>query len=169
MAITYDAIVVGARCAGSATAMLLARRGRRVLVVDKATFPSDTLSTHYIHQPGVAALHRWGLLPEVVASGCPPIRTQLTQLGPVRLEAAPPPVDGIADAYCVRRTVLDDILVRAAEATGAVRRRVGARGRCRPSQGTAGRRRQGRSAGRGRPDGLLAARGGRVLRRSTGG
>jgi flavin-dependent dehydrogenase len=52
----YDAIVVGARCAGATTAMLLARRGYRVLVVDQAKFPSDTLSTHVIHAPGVAAL-----------------------------------------------------------------------------------------------------------------
>ena len=58
----YDAIVVGARCAGSPTAMLLARKGYKVLVVDKATFPSDTISTHLIHPPGVAALKRWGLL-----------------------------------------------------------------------------------------------------------
>ena len=52
----YDAIVVGARCAGSPTAMLLARKGYRVLVVDRATFPSDTQSTHIVHPPGVAAL-----------------------------------------------------------------------------------------------------------------
>jgi flavin-dependent dehydrogenase len=56
----YDAIVVGARCAGSSTAMLLARAGYRVLVVDRATFPSDTISTHLVHPPGVAALQRWG-------------------------------------------------------------------------------------------------------------
>ena len=65
----YDAIVVGARCAGSPTAMLLARRGYRVLLVDRATFPSDTTSTHMIHAPGVAALRRWGLLDLVTASG----------------------------------------------------------------------------------------------------
>ena len=68
MTTTYDAIVVGARCAGAPTAMLLAQAGHRVLVVDKATFPSDTVSTHMIHAPGVAALRRWGLLDEVVAS-----------------------------------------------------------------------------------------------------
>jgi len=56
----YDAIVVGARCAGATTATLLARKGYRVLVVDRAKFPSDTLSTHVIHAPGVAALDRWG-------------------------------------------------------------------------------------------------------------
>jgi flavin-dependent dehydrogenase len=58
----YDAIVVGARCAGSPTAMLLARKGYKVLVVDRATFPSDTLSTHILHPPGVAGLKKWGLL-----------------------------------------------------------------------------------------------------------
>src|SRR3954451_18263353 len=57
----YDAIIVGARCAGSPTAMLLARKGYKVLMVDKADFPSDTMSGHYIHQPGVACLERWGL------------------------------------------------------------------------------------------------------------
>ena len=55
----YDVIVVGARCAGSPTAMQLTRRGYRVLVVDRATFPSDALSTLIIHAPGVAALRRW--------------------------------------------------------------------------------------------------------------
>src|ERR1700719_1113525 len=64
----YDAIVVGARCAGSPTAMLLARRGYRVLLVDKATFPSDTISTGYIWQPGVACLKGWGLLEKVKES-----------------------------------------------------------------------------------------------------
>ena len=60
-AASADVIVAGARCAGSPTAMLLARKGYRVLLVDKATFPSDTMSGHYIHQPGVACLERWGL------------------------------------------------------------------------------------------------------------
>ena len=58
----YDAIVVGARCAGSPTAMLLARSGYRVLLLDKATFPSDIMSTHYIHPPGVEYMRRWGVL-----------------------------------------------------------------------------------------------------------
>jgi 2-polyprenyl-6-methoxyphenol hydroxylase-like FAD-dependent oxidoreductase len=89
----YDAIIVGARCAGAPTAMLLARKGYRVLLLDKARFPSDTLSVHYIHQPGVACLHRWGLLERVIASNCPPVRRQLVDFGPVVLEAAPPPID----------------------------------------------------------------------------
>ena len=115
----YDAIVVGARCAGSPTAMLLARKGYRVLLVDKARFPSDTLSVHYVHQPGVACLKRWGLLDRVVASGCPPVRRQRLDFGPFALEAAPPPADGVADAYAPRRTILDQLLVEAAAEAGA--------------------------------------------------
>ena len=78
----YDAIVVGARCAGSPTAMLLARRGYRVLLLDRACFPSDTVSTHLIHAPGVAALGRWGLLDRLVATGCPAISTYCFDFGP---------------------------------------------------------------------------------------
>lgn len=114
----YDAIVVGARCAGSPTAMLLARKGYRVLLVDKATFPSDIMSTHYIHQPGVAQLQRWGLLENVIASNCPPILPFRFDLGPFTLTGVPPQADGIAQAYCPRRTVLDKILVDAAVAAG---------------------------------------------------
>jgi 2-polyprenyl-6-methoxyphenol hydroxylase-like FAD-dependent oxidoreductase len=115
----YDAIVVGARAAGSPTAMLLARKGHRVLLLDRAEFPSDTLSTHYIHQPGVARLARWGLLDQVVASGCPPVREVIFDPGPFTLTGAPPPADGHADAYAPRRTVLDAILLDAAAAAGA--------------------------------------------------
>jgi len=114
----YDAIVVGARCAGSPTAMLLAGKGYRVLLVDKATFPSDTLNNHYIHQPGVAQLQRWGLLEEVQASRCPPIRTITFDVGPYVLTGTPPPAGATADAYAPRRRVLDAILVRAAAKAG---------------------------------------------------
>jgi flavin-dependent dehydrogenase len=115
----YDAIVVGARCAGSPTAMLLARKGYRVLLLDKAGFPSDTLSTHYIHQSGGARLERWGLLGKVVESNCPPVRQQLFDVGPFALVGAPPAADGVADGYAPRRSVLDQILVDAAVAAGA--------------------------------------------------
>lgn len=115
----YDAIVVGARCAGAPTAMLLARKGYRVLLVDRVSFPSDTLSVHYLHQPGVARLRRWGLLEQIIASGCPPVRQQVLDLGPFALSGAPPPIDGVAEAYAPRRTVLDKILVDAAVAAGA--------------------------------------------------
>jgi flavin-dependent dehydrogenase len=115
----YDAIVVGARCAGSPTAMLLARQGRKVLLVDRAAFPSDTLSTHYIHQSGVACLDRWGLLPEVVAAGAPPIRQYTLDVGPFVLQGAPTPLGDVADGYSLRRTRLDQILVAAAARAGA--------------------------------------------------
>src|SRR3954468_64865 len=83
MAKPYDVIVVGARCAGAPTAMLLARTGYRVLLLDRASFPSDTLSTHVIHAPGVAALQRWGLLDRVLASGCPAIAGYRQDFGPI--------------------------------------------------------------------------------------
>src|SRR5260370_41578653 len=95
----YDVIVVGARCAGSPTAMLLARKGYRVLLLDKAGFPSDTLSSHYIHQPGAAMLKRWGLLDKVAASNCPPIRQIRLDVGPFALVGAPPPADSVAEGY----------------------------------------------------------------------
>ena len=114
----YDAIVIGARCAGSPTAMLLAQRGYDVLVVDRATFPSDTMSTHVVHPVGAAALARWGLLDQVTASGCPPIHTYAFDFGPVRLAGAPGTAESPV-AYCPRRTVLDQVLVEAAAAAGA--------------------------------------------------
>lgn len=114
----YDAIVVGARCAGAPTAMLLARLGYRVLVVDRATFPSDTISTHLIHPPGLATLDRWGLLTEVVASGCPAIDTYSFDFGDFTIEGSPAG-DGFRVAYAPRRTVLDKILIDAAVESGA--------------------------------------------------
>ena len=89
----YDVIVVGARCAGSPVAMLLATAGHRVLVVDRATFPSDTMSTHLVHPPGVAALRRWGLLDRVIATGMPAdrhLRLRLRPVHPRRRPRAPP-------------------------------------------------------------------------------
>jgi flavin-dependent dehydrogenase len=114
----YDAIVVGARCAGSPTAMLLARRDHKVLLVDKATFPSDTLSTLVIHARGVAALRRWGLLDDLVATSCPPIDRYVLDFGPVVIDGVPHAVDGSSTAYAPRRTVLDKLLVDAAGAAG---------------------------------------------------
>jgi 2-polyprenyl-6-methoxyphenol hydroxylase-like FAD-dependent oxidoreductase len=114
----YDAIIVGARCAGSPTAMLLARMGYRVLVVDRARFPSDTLSTHVVQPKGVAALARWGLLERLVATGCPPVHTYTFDFGPITISGAP----GTAEsplAYCPRRTILDQLLVHAAVEAGA--------------------------------------------------
>jgi 2-polyprenyl-6-methoxyphenol hydroxylase-like FAD-dependent oxidoreductase len=114
----YDAIIVGARCAGSPTAMLLARKGYRVLLVDRATFPSDTLSTHVVQPQGVAALARWGLLDRLRATGCPPIDTYAFDFGPVQIAGAPGTAESPV-AYCPRRTILDKLLVDAAVEAGA--------------------------------------------------
>src|SRR5215207_6469320 len=117
---TYDAIIVGARCAGSPLAMLLAQKGYRVLLVDKATFPSNMpMSIHVVQASALARLQRWGLLDRVAASGCPPIKTYQMDFGPIVIEGSPKPVDGIEHAYAPRRFVLDDILVRAAVESGA--------------------------------------------------
>lgn len=115
----YDAIVVGARCAGSSTAMLLARKGSKVLLVDKATFPSDTLSSHQLQIAGSALLKKWGVLDEVLAAGFPPARRLMFELGPVSLHGSYPALDGVAAVYSPKRHVLDTVLLRAAERAGA--------------------------------------------------
>jgi flavin-dependent dehydrogenase len=114
----YDVIVVGARCAGSPVAMLLARRGHRVLLVDRSTFPSDTPSTHYIHQAGLARLQDWGLLDRVVGTGVPAIRhLNFTYTG-IEIAGFADPIEGVDAVYCPRRTVLDSVLVDAAREAG---------------------------------------------------
>jgi flavin-dependent dehydrogenase len=110
----YDAIIIGARCAGAPTAMLLARAGHRVLLVDKSSFPSDHLSTHYIQPPGIAALEKWGLLDAVIGTNAPPI-TSFSVFSGEHL-VMQPPMDGVA--YCPRRYLLDQILVDGAVAAG---------------------------------------------------
>jgi len=118
MSKAFDVIVVGARCAGSPTAMLLARKGYRVLVVDRATFPGDTVSTHILHPLGVRALSRWSLLNQLAATGCPPIHTYAFDFGPFTISGAPGTGDAPV-AYCPRRTILDKLLVDAAAQSGA--------------------------------------------------
>jgi 2-polyprenyl-6-methoxyphenol hydroxylase-like FAD-dependent oxidoreductase len=90
-----------------------------VLVVDRATFPSDTVSSHMVHGPGIAALRRWGLLDRVTATGCPPIETYSFDFGAFTITGNPRADGGIATAYAPRRTVLDKILVDAAGEAGA--------------------------------------------------
>lgn len=115
----YDAIIVGARCAGSPTAMLLARKGYRVLVVDKARFPSDIISTHGIQQAGIASLHRWGLLDAVKAANTPDTGVTTIHVSDQQIR---PPVDPDVPegkAFSPRRYILDQILLEAAIAAGA--------------------------------------------------
>ncbi|WP_155372913.1 FAD-dependent oxidoreductase [Catellatospora vulcania] len=115
----YDVIVVGARCAGSPTAMLFARLGYRVLLLERSAFPSDKISTLYIQQPGVARLKRWGVLDAVVATGCPELDHVVYELDEVRVEGCAAAVDGVSSAYAPRRHLLDQILAEAAVAAGA--------------------------------------------------
>jgi flavin-dependent dehydrogenase len=121
MSRAFDAIVVGARCAGSPTAMLLARKGYRVLLVDRAIFPSDTVSTHLVHPLGVEALSRWGLLDRLTATGCPPIHTYCFDFGPFTISGSPG-TEKSPIAFCPRRTILDKLLVDAAAEAGAEKR-----------------------------------------------
>ncbi|WNM30946.1 FAD-dependent monooxygenase [Streptomyces sp. Li-HN-5-11] len=115
----YDAIVVGARCAGASAALLLARGGYRVLLLDKSAYGSDTLSTHLVHQPGVAALARWGVLEQVRASGCPPLERTVYEVADIHIEGCARGVAGQRAGYAPRRRVLDALLVDAAVAAGA--------------------------------------------------
>jgi 2-polyprenyl-6-methoxyphenol hydroxylase-like FAD-dependent oxidoreductase len=115
----HDVVVVGTRCAGAATAMLLAQQGFDVVAVDRARFPSDTLSTHSLARGGVVQLQRWGLLDEVLASGAPPIREVSFHVGDEVIRKQVKESAGVDHLLAPRRHLLDDILLRAAEAAGA--------------------------------------------------
>lgn len=116
----YDVVVVGARCAGSPLAAHLARSGLSVAVVDRAEFPSDAHSTHIFQVDGVGALARLGVLDRVLASGAPWLARVDVRMGPTRMVAEIPtaPSDP-GPGLCVRRVVLDQILVEAAQEAGA--------------------------------------------------
>jgi 2-polyprenyl-6-methoxyphenol hydroxylase-like FAD-dependent oxidoreductase len=116
----YDAIIVGARCAGAPTAMLLARKGYRVLLVDRATFPSDTISTHIIWPHGAEIMDRWGLFDRLAETGCPPIALNLLfDVGLFALKGAVLDTNAGRGGFCPRRTALDTLLVDAAVEAGA--------------------------------------------------
>ena len=117
----FDVIVVGARCAGSPTAMLLARKGYKVLLVDRATFPSDTISTHLVWPHGAEALKRWGLLDRLEQTSLSRIcRRMAFDVGPFVLRGTVPDANDGYGGLCPRRTVLDHLLVSAAAEAGAV-------------------------------------------------
>jgi flavin-dependent dehydrogenase len=116
----YDVIVVGARCAGSPLALLLARKGYKVLLLDRSVFPSDmAFSNHFVHQAGSAALNRWGLLERLAATNCPPITEDYFDYGPFSLTGPVPPVEGVNTAFAPRRIKLDPLLASAASEAGA--------------------------------------------------
>lgn len=113
----FDAVIVGARCAGAATALLLARAGLRVLAIDRAEYGSDTVSTHALMKGGVASLARWGLLGALEAAGTPAVT--LTRFHYGDAVVAVPAKNAGGTLYAPRRTVLDRILVDAAREAGA--------------------------------------------------
>src|SRR3954451_8115882 len=115
----YDVVVVGARAAGAATAMLLARQGHDVLLVDRTCFPADTVSTHQLARPGVVQLHRWGLLAAVLASGAPAIRDVHFTAGGETVSRTIKRGGGVALLVAPRRYVLDTLLAEAAVRAGA--------------------------------------------------
>jgi flavin-dependent dehydrogenase len=115
----HDVVVVGGRVAGSATAMLLARLGHDVVVVDQGSFPSDTISTHSIARSGVVQLRRWGLLDEVLDSGAPAIREVTFNAGGESVSRQIKDKAGVDLVMAPRRYVLDSLLGAAAERAGA--------------------------------------------------
>ena len=115
----HDVVIVGGRVAGAATAMLLARLGHEVAVVDQASFPGDTVSTHSIARSGVVQLRRWGLLDAVLGSGAPAIRQVTFHAGGQPVSRPIRPKAGVDLVVAPRRYVLDTILAAAAERAGA--------------------------------------------------
>ena len=122
MADTYDVAVVGGRVGGATLAALLAQRGLSVLLLDKASFPSDTFSTHVIYGDSFGVWQEIGAWPAIEAVGA----VRLTGIDWRRPEPSASifgeflPVNGHAYALCLRRLLLDDILVRNAEGTPGV-------------------------------------------------
>ena len=115
----YDAVITGARCAGAATALLLARSGAKVLMVDRQAYGSDTLSTHALMRGAVLQLTRWGLIPDITAAGTPAIRSTTFHYGSEAIRVAIKPEHGVECLFAPRRTVLDRLLVDAARKAGA--------------------------------------------------
>ena len=116
----YDIVIVGARCAGSPLALMLARDGLKVLAIDRTIFPSDTMSGHFIHPAGVSCLRRLGLAESLDALGAPAQETMTVDFGPVVLSGRPAPAaDGTSAGYAPRRFRFDAMLAEAAVAAGA--------------------------------------------------
>jgi flavin-dependent dehydrogenase len=122
----YDAIIIGARLAGSATAMLLARCGHRVLLVDRVTMPADTVSTHAMLRSGVLQLQRWGVLEQIVEAGTPVVRDVTLGFGEERIPIRVSSDYGVDGLCAPRRHIVDAMLQEAATDSG-VELRAGVR------------------------------------------
>ncbi|HUP75194.1 MAG TPA: NAD(P)/FAD-dependent oxidoreductase [Acidimicrobiales bacterium] len=114
-----DVVIVGARCAGAATALLLARAGVRVTVLDRSHAGADTLSTHALMRTGVLQLHRWGLADDIRRAGVPPVTRTVFRYGTDETVVTIRPIPGVDALYAPRRTLLDRILIEAAQEAGA--------------------------------------------------
>lgn len=121
----YDVVIVGARIAGSITAALLGARGWRVLLLDRATFPSDTLSTHFFRSPALRAFQRAGVFDQVQATGAPHLTVNFNDVDGVVFSEPVRGAEGLGYYLCVRRVTLDDILVRRAQRESTVELRQG--------------------------------------------
>ncbi len=117
--LTADVVVVGARCAGAATAMLLADAGHDVLVLDRAAFPSDTVSTHVIARTGMVQLNRWGVLDAVHDSGAPRLTTVSVHAAGEVVSRTIKDRHGVDHLLAPRRIVMDQLLQDAASRRGA--------------------------------------------------
>lgn len=115
----YDAVIIGGRCAGAGTALLLARAGAKVLLVDRQAYGSDTLSTHALMRGAVLQLTRWGLIPDIAAAGTPAIRSTTFHYGSDSVRVEIKPAHGVEALFAPRRTLLDRLLVDAARSAGA--------------------------------------------------
>ena len=115
----YDVIVVGGRCAGSSTARLLAGKGLSVLIVDRATFPSDTVSTHCVTTVGCLQLQRWGLFDRILATNVEHVPDFTVTLNGMEMPNPIPLTDDMPRTVSPRRFVLDKLLLDAAAEAGA--------------------------------------------------
>jgi 2-polyprenyl-6-methoxyphenol hydroxylase-like FAD-dependent oxidoreductase len=116
---SYDAIIIGARCAGAATGMLMARNGARVLIVDRESQMHDTLSTHALMRPAVTLLDQWGLLDQITTEGTPAVRSTHFHYGAERIDVPVKPAGNAEGLYAPRRWLLDRVLRDAAVQSGA--------------------------------------------------
>lgn len=119
MSFDYDAIVIGARCAGAATAMQLARGGMKVLVADRDRAGADTMSTHALMRGAVIQLDRWGLLNRLLATGVPEVTSTRFAYGDEVAKIDIRPAHGTRSLIAPRRFLLDTILADAAREAGA--------------------------------------------------
>ena len=114
-----DVVIVGARCAGAATALLLARAGARVVVLDRGRYGTDTTSTHALMRGAVLQLHRWGVLPAIVEQGTPAVTATTFSYSHEDVTIAIEPKYGVDALYAPRRTLLDGVLSAVAVESGA--------------------------------------------------